>query len=339
MIPFALTVITYGLSVSILNDTNTSASIALSQFEGDGVSLSGIFIGLIVLGAIQFFILISPCVLMNFLFNLIFEALFFKFASCFNFPSNAIVVARSSLVILHMIILLCFALYVIIELYKESEAKIDKFNAFLAVSLILPSLVILILNAVLIAQLKPQLNYFIQPSSLRMGFFNTTEISQIQNGTYVKTDTFEQQIIGNLGDVIFSSTIVRDGRTCDKDVDEEVYSNEDEDHEDCAYIKTYSYRIPCTYQSALFYKDCAYESSLEIYVSFSDSGSYPSYNCIAYHHRCNQLLSNYTLILIQEIIPNQVQVAWAGFSNCYTNIKFELTYDPSLYPEAPENFS
>ena len=37
---------------------------------------------------------------------------------------------------------------------------------------------------------------------------------------------------------------------------------------------------------------------------------------------------------IQEINPNQVQVAWAGLSNCYTNIKFELIYDPSLYPEA-----
>jgi len=156
---------------------------------------------------------------------------------------------------------------------KKSKQK----SGFLLLCVVLFILLIAAFTVItfcLIDGFKPQSNHHIQPSLLRMGFFNSTEISQIQTGTYVKTDTFEQQIIGNLGDVIFSSTIVRDGRTC-----------------------------------------------------------------IAYHHRCNQLLSNYTLILIQEIIPNQVQVAWAGLRNCYTNIKFELTYDPSLYPEAPENFS
>jgi hypothetical protein len=196
------------------------------------------------------------------------------------------------------------------------------------------SIALLVLNAVIIGGLNPQLNSCIQPSSLRMGFFSPLEISQIQNGTYVKTGTYEKQIIGNLGDVIFSSIIVRDDRTCNEGVDEEIYSNEDEDYDDCSYIKTYSYRIPCTYQSVLFYKDCAYESFLEIYVSFSDSGHHIHYNCIAYNQRCTQLLSNYTLKLVQEINRNQVQVAWAGLSNCYTNIMFELIYDPSLYPEA-----
>jgi hypothetical protein len=48
---FALTIIIYSLRITMLNDTVTSASIALSQFEYDGVSLFGIFIGSIVLGA------------------------------------------------------------------------------------------------------------------------------------------------------------------------------------------------------------------------------------------------------------------------------------------------
>jgi TRAP-type C4-dicarboxylate transport system permease small subunit len=48
---FALTIIIYSFSITMLNDTVTSASIALSQFEYDGVSLYGIFIGSIVLGA------------------------------------------------------------------------------------------------------------------------------------------------------------------------------------------------------------------------------------------------------------------------------------------------
>jgi hypothetical protein len=87
--------------------------------------------------------------------------------------------------------------------------------------------VFLVLNAILIARLKPQLNSFIQPSSLRMGFFDPLEISQIKSGTYVKTSTFEQQIIGILGDVIFSPNKVKDYRTCD-DVDEGIDSDENE---------------------------------------------------------------------------------------------------------------
>ncbi len=55
---FFLTVIIYGLSVSILNDTVKSASIAVFQFADDVVSLYGIFIGLIPLGAFHLFILI-----------------------------------------------------------------------------------------------------------------------------------------------------------------------------------------------------------------------------------------------------------------------------------------
>ena len=122
---FALTVIIYSLSVSILNDTVTSASIALSQFAGDGVSLTGIFIGVIILGAFNLSILIALFIigsiikswswyilslgLINLLFNLISEALFFKFATCFNYTRNAIVVARSILVIIFMISIICVA--------------------------------------------------------------------------------------------------------------------------------------------------------------------------------------------------------------------------------------
>jgi len=120
---FLLIVTIYGLSVSILSDTEASASIALSQFAGDGVSLSGISSSVILLGMLNLLILFCFFMvgsfrlnwpvytlllgLINHLLNLISEALFFEFASCFNFPSNAIVVARSSLVILLVIIMLC----------------------------------------------------------------------------------------------------------------------------------------------------------------------------------------------------------------------------------------
>ena len=42
-------------------------------------------------------------------------------------------------------------------------------------------------------------------SAVRLGFFSANESHSIQNGAYVKTNTFNEQIISNLGDVIFNS--------------------------------------------------------------------------------------------------------------------------------------
>jgi hypothetical protein len=345
---FALTVIIYGLSVSILNDTVTSASIASSQFAGDGVSLTGIFTGVIVLGAFNLFILIGLFVvgsilkywswyiltlgLINLLFNLISEAIFFKFATCFNFPSNAIVVARSTMVILLMVIMFCVAGFALVHFLLRGETLEEKLGALLGLLLLLPSIVMLVLNAILIARLSPQLNYFIEPSSLRMGFFNPLEMGQIQNGNYAKTNTFEQQIIGNLGDVIFSPNKVLAYTECTRD---------SKGRRSCTYyyLHTYLYQITCTNQSVLFYKDCSNNAfSLTIHVTYLDSGPYPSYNCLVNQANetcaslCTQLLSNYQLILIQEFKPNQIQPAWTGLSNCHTNINIQLTHNSVLNP-------
>ena len=51
---FALTVVIFGLGVSILSNVRTSASIASEQFMDGGVSLYGIYIGVIVLGSFHF---------------------------------------------------------------------------------------------------------------------------------------------------------------------------------------------------------------------------------------------------------------------------------------------
>jgi len=236
------------------------------------------------------------------------------------------VVARSSLVILLMVIKLCVALFVIIYYLHRGESGKEKSEALLALVIILPSIVVFLLNAILIAQLKPQLNYHIQPSSLRMGFFNSSEMSQIENGKYAKTNTFEQQIIGNLGDVVNSPNKVLSYRVCGKS--------------GCTnyYLRKYLYEITCANQSVLFYKDCANASSLTIHVSYEDSGPYPSYNCLVNQANetcassCTQLLSKYQLTLIQEFKPNQIQPAWTGLSNCYTNINIPFAHDSKLDP-------
>jgi hypothetical protein len=355
---FVLTVIIYGLSLSILKNTVTSASIALSQFAGDGVSLSGIFTGVIVLGAFNLFIQIVLFIvgsmttswsiswswymlilgLMNLLFNFISEAIFFKFASCFNYPRNDIVVARSIMVILLMEIVLCYALFVIFKLYcGAGKARIDKFDALIAPLLFLPSIVMFVLNAILIDQLSPQFNFIIQPSSLKMGFFNQFEIGVIENGTSNYWIN-QEAIIGNLADVIYSPNKVLAHTACTTD------SNGQQSCTD-VYLHKYSYQIPCSDQR--FYKDCANASSLTIHVTYLDSGPYPTYNCLVNQANktctsiCTQLLSNYQLILIQEgeiyisrdvKKTKQVQPAWTGLSKCHTNIKFKLTHNSQLSP-------
>jgi hypothetical protein len=197
------------------------------------------------------------------------------------------------------------ALFPIINLRGDSYK--DKTVTLIAPLLFLPSIVMLVLNAILISQLSPQLNYFIQPSSLRMGFFNQLEMSQIQNGTYAKADTFEQQIIGNLGDVIMNTNS--------------------------------SFIIPCSNRSVSIYKDCANASSLTIQVSYLiRTRLYPSYNCVINQANetcaslCTQLLSSYKLILLQEFKTNKVQPAWTGLSKCHTNINTQLTYNSTLNP-------
>ena len=357
---FVLVVIIYGLGLSILSDTNTSASIASSQFVV-GASLRGIFTGVIVLGAFHLFSLISLFFIgisfvenwnifitilsiLNLFFNLIADALFYKFASCFNFPSNAIVVARSALVIVLMVFLIGLASFAfiancILKREVDSSCKKSTITLLIPLFLVVPSIVILVLNAVLISKLNPQLNYYIQPSSIRMGFFNSNEMYQIKNGTYAKTSTFDQQLIGNLGDIIFSSNKVLAYSEC---------STDSEGRQSCTdyFLRTYLYEIQCTNSSLLFYKDCKNSISLTMDLNYVDSDkystynkyiNYPSYSCyvntanMSCASTCKQLLANYTLILIQNF-NNKIETAWTGFSNCNRNPGFKLTYDSTINP-------
>jgi len=107
-----------------------------------------------------------------------------------------------------MIIMFCIAGYALLFKKLDETPPKEQPVALSALLLILTSIVMFVLNLIVIARLSPQLNYSIQPSALRMGFFNWTEMSQIQNGTYAKTSTFDRQIIGNLGDVVYSSNKV-----------------------------------------------------------------------------------------------------------------------------------
>jgi len=348
---FALTIIIYSLSLAMLDDTVKSASIAASQFEYDGVSLNGIFAGIIILGAFHFFIYIAVFIanlcltssnfstfallglgILNLVFNLISESLFYKYASCFNFPSNDMFVARSSLVIVQMSILLCLPILNAI-LLKFCDNYLSNREGLLCtlwfgLLLIPPSIVILSLNVALLSQHTPELGYTIRPSTIQLGFFTANESQSIQNGEYIKSNTFNEQIIGNLGDVIFNSNKAL----------AYVYCGE----KSCRsyYYHTYLHEINCTTQSVLFYKDCmsSTASSLTVAVRYLDAGPYPTYNCYintnsnkTCTNQCSYLLSNSTFILVQQF-RNKIEAAWTGLSTCNIKPKIHLVTNSKIDP-------
>jgi len=356
---FALTIIIYSLSLAMLDDTVKSASIAASQFEYDGVSLNGIFVGIIILGAFHLFIYIAVFVanlfltyfnlstfallglgILNLVFNVISESLFYKYASCFNFPSNDMFVARSSLVIVQMSILLCLPILnaILLKFCTHGDNYFSNREGLLCtlsfgLLLILPSIVILSLNATLLSQHTPELGYTVQPSTIQLGFFTANESQSIQNGEYVKSNTFNEQIIGNLGDVIFNSNKALAYRKCTKD------SN---GRETCTsyYYRTYLHEINCTTQSVLFYKDCmsSTASSLTVAVKYLDAGPYPTYNCYintnstkTCTNQCSYLLSNSNLILVQQF-RNKIEAAWTGLSTCNIKPEIHLGFDSEIDP-------
>ena len=296
---FSLIVTIYVLSLIILTDTYTSASIAASQFMCDGVSLIGIYFGVLLLGVYNLFFLIGVCIVnlvislfndkfhmqlsilmtifhvLNFFFSLISESIFYKFASCFYFSNNGIVVARSGLAIGLQAFFICIFVYNIghsIFIYlREKEGTYLVING-ISLIFILPCIVILVLNAVLISRIKPQLNYHLQPSNIRVGFFDSNEIVSIQNQSYAKSNTYDQQIIGNLGDIIFNSNKKLDRKVCEKtDKGSSCISY---------YWHTYLHEVNCTNKSVLFYKDCTNSSSLTVIAKYLDGGPYPTFNCL-----------------------------------------------------------
>jgi hypothetical protein len=200
--------------------------------------------------------------------------------------------------------------------------------------LILPSIVILGLNVTLLSQHKPELGYTIRPSTIKLGFFSANESHSIQNGAYVKTSAFNaDQIIGNLGDVIFNSNKAFAYERCSRD---------DKGRQTCMsyYYHTYLHEINCTNQSVLFYKDCMSSTalSLTIAVRYLDAGPLPTYNCYVNANanktctnQCAHLLSNLTLILIQEF-RNKIEAAWTGLSTCNIQPRIQLETDSKINP-------
>ena len=222
-----LVVIIFALSVALLNATIKSASIAGPQLVDGGVTLEGIYNGVIVLGAFQLFTAVCFLFcfnlingpewwlyvlfvdLMSFLLMVPYEAIFLKFTTCFYF-----VMARASLAIILACFLLLVPLLVTLYVFITGRSKDSSFlkrdlKLLVLPVVIIPAVAILAMNIVLINGLGPRLSQDIQPSTIYMGFFSTNEIASIQSGAYYKdannATNFDQRLVGTLSQIISSA--------------------------------------------------------------------------------------------------------------------------------------
>jgi len=351
----ALAIIVFSLNITILKSTLQTASIALPKLDyADGVSMHGIYIGIIVVGVFQLIgILFSSCLSFSdtdynhfnlflvmtliwasthFVFTMITESLTYKFITCFNYSNNQIVKARSALMMCLMLITIiatCVGWFRTDILNDSRVKKLMKIT--LCFFLGIPCLIILSLNIVLMARLKPELSQKIEPSNIHLGFFNQSEINSIENSAYVKDEYFNQRIVGRLSDIIYSE--LKTARTkCYTTTSYNSQTKRYETDRTCytSYTKYYFSKINCSNSNSLFYKDCSNnQTSLIISLSFFTYDSdfyltedYPLYNCLLENSnqtKCNQSCSslfndNYELVMFQQN-GNSIEPAWKDFNN------------------------
>ena len=272
-------------------------------------------------------------------FFIVKETIMFKFITCYNYPTNSIIIARSFLVF----IMVLFSTMLSVR-YLQSKSSPNFRILYFILIFILGSLMlaIFILNIVLLSMLNNPLANKIGPENIKIGYFNQTDINLILNGKYVKDNTYNNRIIGTLSNVIYSNYSYQQLLSTFGNV---IYSNYSyykdfsyvscSSKSSCTYnnLNFYNFQIACTSQNQAIYQDCLNASSLTMKLKYLDFGPYPSYNCIVNTdtENCSKLCSqflylNYQLILIQDF-SGIVQPAWQGLSNCNKQPRIYLNQD------------
>ncbi|RNA21360.1 hypothetical protein BpHYR1_048409 [Brachionus plicatilis] len=177
----------------------------------------------------------------------------------------------------------------------------------LFVGCILVLIGIAILNISLLVKLDTSFKKDINPRTIKMGFFNQTEMDLIDQEKFVKDPNYSYRFVGTLYDILYSNN------------KRLAYSTK--------YTRLYwrflNVEINCDAVSHAFYPDCLNALNLLIKLKYLDSALYPSYNCavIAKNSTCFSScpsLRERKLYLVQEF-DDRVELGWSGFSNCETN--------------------
>jgi hypothetical protein len=310
-----------GIDLGITFNCLQAASIASSQFSNI-ISINTIFISVC---TIDVLLVVNCCLFKPIIPSILSiclmtakESLIFIFILTFNHSSNNLVIARSSIAILFIIVIYLFYVAELNSFIQNNKNKVSRLIVVTSTCLLFLSIAVITLNCVLVASLNPQLNKNIGPSNIKMGFFNMSEISQLQNGT-LDTNLLSLRTVGALDQVVYNQTF--------KFL---KYSNS------FYYYHVYSFEINCSNQRyKKEYKDCEenYVKSLTVYVVYLNNGPYPSYNCVINKwnetcaDQCVQLMrEGMELILIQSF-NFVIEPAWKGLGSIVPRINLTANYD------------
>ena len=253
------------------------------------------------------------------------ETLFFSHTVCLRDNDQVYIIVRSVFVI--TIISINIGIYNFLY-FKHTSICTSK-SLVTSISLInVLSMAMIVMNVILLVNIKnySSLKQF-NSKEIKLGFFNSTEITQIESGVYVKDEFYKYRAIATLEQVLDS-----DNKKLAYTVD---YSELDTEY----YYIVFLADLYCNFNSSKFYKDCQNNIQLKIIVRYINDGSIPKYNCASVQNNqsvldCPNLTNSYSLVLIQEE-QDTVSPAWKSIANCNQIPTFYIDRNPILDPSHP----
>ncbi len=182
-----------------------------------------------------------------------------------------------------------------------------------------------------------------------MGFFNRSEITSIQDGTFVKDSLFDSRIIADLSDVILSPTSIsynctrtngRKKRKARRKRRPRRTTRRYSCCTRCSYYKAFSQAIECNNETSTLFADCLNATSLVFSFKYINYTSL-TYNCQLQQNgkcvsNCTKLASSDYSLQMFQLIDNQVQSTWTGTSDCNTNVNKLVPIDTTIKYCPPE---
>ena len=255
----------------------------------------------------------------------LYETLFFSHTVCLRDNDQTYINFRS----VFFITIISINIGIYNFLYSKQTSPCTSKFLITSISLInVLSTAMIVMNVILLVNIKKYSSVKqCHSTEIKLGFFNSTEITQIGSGVYVKDEFYKYRAIATLEQVLDS-----DNKKLAYTVD---YSELDTEY----YYIVFLADLYCNFNSSKFYKDCQNNIQLKIIVRYINDGSIPKYNCASVQNNqsvldCPNLTNSYSLVLIQEE-QDTVSFAWKSIANCNQIRTFYVDRNPILDPTNP----
>ena len=253
------------------------------------------------------------------------EALFFSHTVCFKDNDQTYTIVRSIFAIMVMLINIGINDF----LYSKHKPPGKSKCLVTYISLInVLSIALIVLNVILLVNIKKySLPIQISSKDIKLGFFNSTVIAQIDSGVYVKDELYKYRVIATLDQVLNSHETML------------AYTSHGEEIDTDYYYIVFTTDLYCNSESIKFYKDCQNNIALKMIFRYINDTSIPKYNCASVQNNqsvldCPNLTNSYSLVLIQEE-QDTVSFAWKSIANCNQIRTFYVDRNPILDPTNP----